>query len=223
MKVILFGASGMVGQGVLRECLLDPEITQVLSVCRTAGEQRNAKLEEIVHKDFTDYSAIEGRMAGYQACFFCLGVSSAGMNEKVYTRLTYDYALAAALVLVKLNPQLTFLYISGQGTDSSECGRTMWARVKGKTENDLLKLGFKSAYMLRPGFIQPLHGIKSRTKFYNILYLLLGPLFPIFKTFFPRQVTTTRELAQRMITIAKQGAPKSVLENSDLHAIRVAS
>jgi uncharacterized protein YbjT (DUF2867 family) len=223
MKAILFGASGMVGQGVLRECLLDPEMTHVLAIGRTATGQSHAKLEEIVHKDFTDFSVIESRMTGYDACFFCLGVSSAGMNEKDYTRVTYDYTMAAARTLVKLNPQMTFLYISGQGTDSSERGRSMWARVKGKTENDLLTLPFKAAYLLRPGFIQPLHGIKSKTKFYNLFYMVLGPILPVFRALFPSHVTTTEELGKRMMQIAKEGASKHVLENSDLHAIRAAS
>src|SRR5580700_8429915 len=153
MKVILFGATGMVGQGVLRECLLDPEIESVLAVGRSPTGQRNPKLREILHDNFLDYAAIESQLTGYDACFFCLGVSSVGMSEERYRHLTYDITLAAAATLARLNPQLVFVYVTGQGTDSSQKGRLMWARVKGKTENDLLKLPFKAAYMFRPAAI----------------------------------------------------------------------
>lgn len=167
MNAILFGATGMVGQGVLRECLLDPGVHQILSIVRTPSGQQHPKLRELVHTDFFDYSTIEPELTGFDACFFCLGVSSAGMDEAKYKRLTYDLTLAAATTLAKLNPQMTFLYVSGAGTDSTEHGRSMWARVKGKTENDLLKLPFHAAYMFRPGVIQPLHGIRSKTKLYQ--------------------------------------------------------
>ena len=164
MKVILFGATGMVGQGVLRECLLDPGIETVLAVGRSPTGERQAKLREVVHKDFTDFSAIEPQLTGYDACFFCLGVSSVGMEEERYRHLTYDITLAAAKTLSRLNPQMVFVYVTGRGTDSTEQGRLMWARVKGKTENDLLKLPFRAAYMFRPAGIQPLHGIRSRRR-----------------------------------------------------------
>ena len=150
MKVILFGATGMVGQGVLRECLLDAGVESVLAVGRSLSGQRHAKLREIVHGNFLDYSAIESQLAGYDACFFCLGVSSVGMSEERYRHLTYDITLAAATALARLNPQMVFVYVTGRGTDSTERGSLMWARVKGKTENDLLKLPFKAAYMFRP-------------------------------------------------------------------------
>jgi uncharacterized protein YbjT (DUF2867 family) len=163
MKVILFGATGMVGQGVLRECLLDPGVESVLAVGRSPTGQRNAKLREILHDNFFDFSAIESGLAGFEACFFCLGVSSVGMSEQSYRHLTYDLTLAAATTLSKLSPGMVFIYVTGQGTDSTEQGRLMWARVKGKTENDLRKLPFKAAYMFRPAAIQPLHGIRSKT------------------------------------------------------------
>jgi uncharacterized protein YbjT (DUF2867 family) len=163
MNVILFGATGMVGQGVLRECLLDSDVQQILSIVRTPSGQQHPKLRELVHTNFFDYSAMEPQLTGCGACFFCLGVSSAGMDEAKYTQLTYDLTLAAASTLARLNPSMTFLYVSGAGTDSTERGRTMWARVKGKTENALLKLPFRAAYMFRPGIIQPLHGIRSKT------------------------------------------------------------
>ena len=219
VRVILFGATGMVGKGVLRECLLDLEVESVLTVGRSATGQQHEKLREIVHKDFFNFSAIESNLTGYDACFFCLGVSSAGMTEQEYTRLTYDITMAAAQTLARLNPNMTFLYISGMGTDSSERGRSMWARVKGKTENALLRLPFKAAYMLRPGYIQPLHGIRSKTKLYQALYTVMAPLYSSWKVLLPNYVTTTEQLGRAMIKIAKQGAPKHVLETRDFNAI----
>jgi len=217
MNVILFGASGMVGRGVLRECLLDPDIGKVLSVVRGPTRQQHAKLRELVHRDFYDFSTIETELYGFEACFFCLGVSSAGMTEEAYTRVTFDLTMAAARTLVKLNPGMTFIYVSGQGTDSSERRRTMWARVKGKTENALFRLPFKAAYMFRPGIIQPLHGIRSKTKAYQALYTVLGPFLPLLKRSFPNSVTTTEQLGRAMIKVARQGSPKQVLDNRDIN------
>lgn len=223
MNVILFGATGMIGQGVLRECLLDEEVERVLAVGRRGTGKQHEKLHEVLHEDFSDFSAIEGHLAGYDACFFCLGVSSAGMSEKDYRRVTYDVTLAAAKTLMKLNPGMTFIYVSGTGTDSSERGRTMWARVKGETEYALLKLPFKAAYMFRPAFIQPRHGIVSRTRIYRVLYAVMGPLYPLWKTLIPKYVTTTEQLGLAMIHVAKHGAPKRILENADITAaIRIA-
>jgi uncharacterized protein YbjT (DUF2867 family) len=221
MNVILFGATGMVGQGVLRECLLDPDVHQILSIVRTPSNQPHPKLRELVHTNFFDYSTIEPELTGYDACFFSLGVSSAGMDEAKYTHLTYDLTLAAATTLARLNPQMTFLYVSGAGTDSTEHGRTMWARVKGKTENDLLKLPFRAAYMFRPGFIQPLHGIRSKTKLYQTFYTALNPILPLLKSAFPRYITTTEELARAMLNVARNGYPSPILETPDI--IRAAS
>jgi len=217
MNVLLFGASGMVGQGVLRECLLDPEVTAVLSIVRSSTGQRHPKLREIVHQDFFDFSSIESELAGFDSCFFCLGVSSAGMSEQDYRRITFDITLAAAQTLVKLNPNMTFIYVSGAGTDSSEHGRMMWARVKGQTENALLRLPFKAAYMFRPGVIVPLHGIKSRTMLYRVPYAILGPLLPLLNRLFPKYVTTTEKLGRAMLIAAKRGAPKPVLESADIN------
>jgi len=217
MKVILFGATGMVGQGVLRECLLDPDVEQILSIVRTATGRREPKLRELVHNDFFDFSRVENDLAGYDACFFCLGVSSAGMNEADYRRVTYDIALSAARTLARINPAMTFIYVSGMGTDSSENGSSMWARVKGKTENDLLGLRFKAAYMFRPAAIVPLHGIKSKTKLYQFFYTVLGPVLPVMYKAFPQYVTTSEQLGRAMLTVAKRGAPKSVLENPDIN------
>ena len=176
MKVILLGATGMVGQGVLRECLRDPEIAEVLAIGRSATGQQHAKLRETVREDLFDLSDLAATLPGYDACFFCLGVSSAGMKEEAYRRVTYDLTMAVARSLAQQNPGMTFLYLSGAGTDSSERGRSMWARVKGKTENDLLKLPFAAAYMLRPGYIQPMHGVRSKTGWYRALYAVAALL-----------------------------------------------
>jgi len=224
MKVILFGASGMVGQGVLRECLLDPAVERVLTVVRRATGQRHAKVVEQVHDNFVDFSAIERQLSGYDACFFCLGVSSAGMSEDAYRRVTHDITLAAANTLVRRNAAaMTFIFVSGAGTDSSEQGRTMWARVKGQTENALLRLRFNAAYMFRPGFIQPQHGITSRTRAYRVLYALFAPLFPVLQALFPAHVMTTEQLGRAMLRAAKLGAPRPVLEASDIIALAAAA
>ncbi|MGA2741930.1 MAG: epimerase [Bryobacteraceae bacterium] len=219
MNVVLFGASGMVGQGVLRECLLDPDVQSVLSIGRSATGARDPKLRELVHRDFTDFSSIESQLSGFEACFFCLGVSSVGLKEGDYRRVSYDFTMAAARVLVKLNPGMTFVYVSGTGTDSSERGRTMWARVKGKTENDLFRLPFRAAYMFRPGVIVPLHGIKSRTKAVRVAYAAIGPLLPLVRAVFPKYVTTTELLGRAMINAAKHGAPTTLLENADINEL----
>jgi uncharacterized protein YbjT (DUF2867 family) len=218
MNVLLFGASGMVGQGVLRECLLDPDVERVVSVVRSPTGQRHEKLREIVHRDFYDLSPLSGELSGLDACFFCLGVSAAGMSEEAYRRVTYDLTLGAAELLVRLNPGMTFIYVSGSGTDSTEKGRMMWARVKGATENALLRLPFKAAYMFRPAFIQPLHGVRSKTKLYRAAYVVTTPLFPLVKKLFPRWVTTTEQVGRAMLAVARQGYPKPILESWDIAA-----
>lgn len=223
MKVILFGATGMVGQGVLRECALDPEVDRVLVVGRSASGTQQAKVEEIVHPDLFDLTAIADRLTGYDACLFCLGVSAAGMKERDYERVTYDLTLWVASTLAGLNPAMTFVYVSGAGTDSTERGRMMWARVKGKTENALLRIPFKAAYMFRPGYIQPLHGIRAKTGWYNALYAIMAPLYPLWKALFPNAVTTTEQLGRAMIQVAKQGNPKRVLESRDINSISTSS
>jgi len=219
MRVILFGATGMVGQGVLRECLLDPDVNAILTVGRSATGTTDAKVRELVPPNMFNYSGVERELAGYDACFFCLGVSSAGMKEPDYERVTYGLTMAAAQSLVRMNPQMTFVYVSGQGTDSSEKGRTMWARVKGKTENALLRLPFKSAYMFRPGFIQPLHGIRSKTALYQAIYSLTGPVIPLLRWLFPKVILTTEEIGKAMLAVAKRGSPVKVLEVRDMQAL----
>jgi uncharacterized protein YbjT (DUF2867 family) len=220
VKVILFGATGMVGQGVLRECLRDSGIETVLAVGRNpVRAEQQPKLREIVHKDFTDYSAIESQLAGYDACFFCLGVSSLGMAEERYRHFTYDITLAAAKTLSRLNPQMVFVYVTGQGTDSTERGRLMWARVKGKTENDLLKLPFKAAYMFRPAGIQPLYGIRSKTMWVQAIYVGAAPLLSLLNSVAPKYMTTTEQLGRAMIKVVRQGYPKPVLESEDINRL----
>jgi uncharacterized protein YbjT (DUF2867 family) len=218
MKVVLFGATGMVGQGVLRECLLDPGVERVLTIGRRATGQTHDKLREIVLKDLTDYSSVGGDLQGYDACFFCLGVTSAGMSEADYRRVTYDIAVAAARALVEKNPGMTFIFVSGAGTDGTGKSRVMWARVKGDAENAILKLPFKAAYAFRPAFIRPTHGITSRTPMYRVLYAIMAPLFPLLKAFFPRHVTTTERVGRAMLNVARTGADRPVLENQDIDA-----
>ncbi len=225
VKVILFGATGMVGQGVLRECLLDTDVDSVLAIGRSNTGQRHAKLHEIVQQDIADLSATtattgtEARLSGYDACFFCLGISAVGTDEQAYRRVTYDLTLSVAATLAKLNPAMTFIYVSGAGTDSTERARMMWARVKGKTENALLQMPFRAVYAFRPGYIQPLHGIRTKTKWYGAVYAMMGPLYPMWKLLFPKYVTTTECVGRAMLQVAKHGAPKHVLENQDINAI----
>jgi uncharacterized protein YbjT (DUF2867 family) len=219
MKVILFGATGMVGQGVLRECLLDPKVQSVLSIGRRKTGQTGAKFRELIPPDLSDLSAHESELSGFDACFFCLGVSSVGLAEADYRRVTYDLTLAIAQTLARLNPAMTFIYVSGEGTDGSERGRMMWARVKGQTENALLRLPFKAAVMFRPGFIVPLHGIVSKTLLYRIPYALLRPFGPMLYRMLPRYVTTTEQLGRAMLRIAESGSSKTVLTNRDMNAL----
>lgn len=217
MRVILFGATGMVGQGVLRECLLSPDVTSVLTVGRRLSGQTHEKLQELTHSDFSDFTPLESKLTGFDACFFCLGVTSAGISEAEYTRVTYGFTMAAASVLAPFNPGMTFIYVSGAGTDSSERGRTMWARVKGRTENALLKQPFKAVYMFRPGLIQPLPGIVSRTRLYRVLYTVMSPFLPLLKSLFPDSMTTTESVGRAMIYAARFGAPTPVLETRDIN------
>lgn len=219
MDVALFGATGMVGQGVLRECLLDPRVDRVVSIGRRSSGLHHAKLREIVQEDLLDLSTIESQLGGLDACFFCLGVSSAGMTEENYRRVTYDLTLAAASTLSKMNPNMTFIYVSGEGTESSERGRSMWARVKGKTENALLRLPFKAAYMFRPAFIQPMHDETSRTRLYRAMYTIGRPLVPLLKRMLPRYVTTTEQIGRAMIAVADHGAPTSILGTEEINRL----
>jgi uncharacterized protein YbjT (DUF2867 family) len=216
MNVVLFGATGMIGQGVLRECLLNEDVRGVVSVVRNPSGQQHKKLQELIAVNFLDFSSMAPELTGLDACIYCLGVSSAGMTEQEYTRITFDYTMEAARSLLNANPEMAFLYVSGAGTDGSESGRTMWARVKGKTENALLRLGFKAAYMFRPGFIQPLHGIQSKTRLYRTIYAISTPIFPVLSTIFPRYVTTTEQLGRAMLAVARDGYRKPILEMRDI-------
>src|SRR5262245_52138436 len=202
MRVVIFGATGMVGKGVLLECLDDPRVDEILLVSRHALDVHHPKIREVLHEDFFDFSTIESRFAGLDACFFCLGVSSVGMSEDEYRRLTYDLTLAAATAIANVTAGcLTFCYVSGEGTDSTERGRTAWARIKGQTENALMRLPFEAAYMFRPGYIQPLRGIRSKTRWYQAGYDVLGWLYPLLRRALPRYVTTTVNLGRAMIQV----------------------
>ncbi len=219
MNVLIFGATGMVGHGVLRESLLAPDVKLVQTIGRSITGQQNPKLRELALPDLTNYAGLDAQLSGFDACFFCLGVSSTGMKQQDYERITYDLTLAAAQTLARLNPQMTFLYVSGAGTDSSEQGRVMWARVKGRTENALLRLPFKAAYMIRAGAIEPVHGARSKTRLYRVIYGLTKPLFPLLRHAFPNLVQTTEEIGKAMLAVARNGAPKPILETSDIRAI----
>jgi uncharacterized protein YbjT (DUF2867 family) len=216
MKVVLFGATGMIGQGVLRECLLADDVDRVLAIGRTPAGREHVKLREIVHKDLYDLSAFEAELSGYDACFFCLGVSSAGLSEEAYRHITYDLTISAAATLAKANPGITFIYVSGAGTDSTERGRSMWARIKGKTENDLIAMDGLTGYAFRPGAIQPLHGARSRTRWYRLAYIVLRPVLGGARRLFPRQITTTEQIGLAMLRVARSGAPKRILESPDI-------
>lgn len=218
MKVLIFGASGMVGQGVLRVCLHDDAVSEVLVIGRSALAQQHAKMRMIVRDNLLDFAGLEVELASVDACFYCLGVSSTSLGEDAYTRITFDLTLAAARALALAHPGACFTYVSGAGTDSSERGRTMWARVKGRTENALLALPLK-AVMFRPGAIAPLHGEVSKTPSYRLFYTLLGPMLPGLKAFFPGYITSTEQLGRAMLTVARQGSPKPVLESADIERL----
>jgi hypothetical protein len=224
-KVIVTGATGMVGRAALLECLDSPDVETVLSINRRPLGLAHPKLKEILHGDFTDLAPVEGQLAGYQACFFCLGVSSAGMSEEKYSRLTYDLTLGFARVLARLNPGMTFCYVSGKGTDSTEKGGMMWARVKGRTENALLAMAregaFKSVYMFRPGFIRPLRGVKSSTPMYAFFIALGRPLFPLLMRF-PDQATTSVAVGRALIACARDGYRKPHVESADINRLGAA-
>ncbi|AIZ64044.1 epimerase [Hymenobacter sp. DG25B] len=215
IKAILTGATGMVGEGVLHECLNHPEVEQVLSISRKPSGITHPKLREILHEDFLDLSPIQDQLTGYNACFFCLGVSSVGMKEPEYRRLTYNLTLHFAQTLLPLNPGLTFCYVSGAGTDSTEKGRQMWARVKGKTENELLHMGFAHAYMFRPGFMQATPGLQHTLPYYKYF----GWLYPALRKFLPQYVSTLKELGLAMINVVQKGYFKPVLEVPNIVAL----
>jgi uncharacterized protein YbjT (DUF2867 family) len=219
MNVLVLGATGMVGQGVLRECLLDGGVSRVVTLGRTPAARPDPKLRDIVHGDLLHLGPIEDQLRDLDACFYCLGASAAGLSEDAYARINHDITLAVAETLVRLDPDMTFVYVSGSGTDSTERGRTMWARVKGRTENALLRLPFRAAYMLRPGLIIPMHGIRSKTRIYRIFYTLLGPVLPALKMIFPRSVITTEQLGRGMLRLARSGYSKPVLEMADLASL----
>ncbi len=212
LKVIVTGATGMVGEGVLHECVLHPDIGEILVLTRKSSGYIHPKVKEIVHEDFFDLSSIEQQLKEYDACFFCLGVSSVGMKEEEYTRMTYTLTMHVATTLVKNITNMTFCYISGAGTDSTETGKSMWARVKGKTENDLLKLPFKNVYLFRPGYMHPTKGLKNTLSYYKYL----SWLYPVLRFAFPSAASTLKELGLAMINSALRGYEKQILNVKDI-------
>lgn len=223
LKVIITGSTGMIGKGVLLECLDDDRIGEVLVVNRNPLGMQHSKLKEVLLPDFLHPETIQSQLEGYDAVFFCLGVSAGGMNEEDYTRITYHYTLNMAKVFQAVNPDGTFIYISGTGTDSTEKGRMMWARVKGKTENDLLKLGFKQAFMFRPGVIKPLKGIESRTGSYRTMYKIVSPFWGIISALMGKNLTDTVRIGQAMINVTLNGSDKQHFENPEINALAEAS
>lgn len=217
MKVVIFGASGMVGQGVLLECLRSRDIERVLIVGRSGVGRQDPKLREVLVQDLFDVSSYAEELTDLDACFFTLGVSSAGMDEAEYKRLTYDLTIGIAQEVAARSPALCFTYVSGAGTDSSEHSRTMWARVKGATENALLRMPFRSAFMFRPGMIQPLDGIRSKTRAYRYGYIFMAPVLPLLRRAFPNSISTTREIGRAMLYVARHSWPRPVLEAKDIH------
>jgi uncharacterized protein YbjT (DUF2867 family) len=213
IRAIVTGVTGMVGEGVLHECLNHDDVEKVLVISRRPCGVSHPKLKEIVHNNFHDLSSIEKQLGGYNACFFCLGASSVGMVEEEYRRLTYDLTMHVAETLCKYNPDMTFCYVSGAGTDSTEKGRLMWARVKGKTENDLMKLPFKRVFAFRPAFMEPTKGLKNTHGYYKVM----RPLFPLFRALFPRYISTLKEVGIAMINAALKGYQKQVLEVKDIN------
>lgn len=219
MRVVVFGASGMVGKGVLLECIDDPRVAHVLVIGRSSCGVRGDKVEEVLLSDLTDYSGIEAKLEGLDACFYCLGVSSVGMSEEAYRKVTVDLTVAAAEALEKKSPGLTFIYVSGQGTDESEKGAIMWARVKGEAENRILAMGFKAAFMFRPGVIEPLRDVRPKATLTKVAYAVGWPLFPLLRAISPRLSTTTEAVGKAMIELAAEGSDRRYFENGDINAL----
>ncbi|WP_419872813.1 NAD-dependent epimerase/dehydratase family protein [Candidatus Pristimantibacillus sp. PTI5] len=217
MKFIIFGATGMVGQSALRECLLDDKVQEIVAIGRKHPGQQHEKLKSIIIENVADLHSIEQEITGFDACLFCLGVSSRGMKEEEYKRITYGITLSVAETLVRLNPQITFIYVSGSGTDSTERGRAMWARVKGKTENELLQFPFKAAYMFRPGLILPLHGVRSKTKLYQFLYNVLKPFYPSLSK--SNSIVTSEQLGKAMVQVVSTGYFSPIIESTEIKKI----
>ncbi|RQX19944.1 epimerase [Micromonospora ureilytica] len=215
MRVVVFGATGMVGQGVLRECLLADDVREVLTVGRRPTGRQDPKLRELTVADVGELDGVRAELTGVDACFYCPGVSSLGLDEAAYTRVSYDYPMAAARLFAEVSPQVTFVYVSGQGTDSSGRGRVMWARVKGRAENAVMDL-LPNGYAARPGFIQPTYGAVSKTRWYRFGYAVTRPLFPVLSRLLPNQVTTTDGIGRAMLRVARQGSPVRVLGNREL-------
>jgi uncharacterized protein YbjT (DUF2867 family) len=218
MKVVITGSSGMVGQGVLLECLEHPNVTEVLVINRKSIASKHPKINEVLIDNFFEFDSIEQQLIGYDACFFCIGTSAVGKKETEYTKTTYNLTIDFAKAFVKQNINSVFCYVSGAGTDSTEKGRTMWARVKGKTENTLLKMHFKSAYMFRPGYIQPLKGVKSRTNWYSLIYSFFSPIYLILKHF-PATATNTINIGKAMIKAAEGNYTNNILNNKEINEL----
>ena len=219
IKVIITGSTGMIGKGVLMECLDNPNVSSILLINRNSIEMENVKIKELIVEDFHNLSPFREALVGYDACYFCMGVSAFRMKEREYNEITYKMTLHLAKLLSDINPELSFCYVSGMGTASSEQGRSMWARVKGKTENTILKLPLKSAFLFRPGYVQPMKGIKSKTGMYNTMYAFVKPFYPIFKFIIPNKVTSNINIGKAMICSTLKGSDKTILYNKDINEL----
>lgn len=219
MNVLIFGTTGMVGQGVLRECLLDPGVTRVVAVGRTAAGPAHPKLQNLILADLFAIGERAADLAGFDACFYCLGVTSLGMSEADYSRVTYELTVTIATLLAKANPSMTFVFVSGAGADASGKGRVMWARVKGRAENAVRSQPFKASYVIRPGFIQPLHGIVSKTALYRVMYAAIAPIAAVVTRIAPAGATTTAAIGKAMIGLARAGYSKPILGNADVNQV----
>jgi uncharacterized protein YbjT (DUF2867 family) len=219
MKILVFGASGMVGQGAVRESLLAPDVSEVVVVVRRALDLTHPKLRQIVVDDLLDLSQHRARLKDVSGCFFCIGASAAGMSAEDYKKLTHGLTLAVANKLLDMNPRMVFVYVSGAGADSTERNGRMWARVRGQTENAILRLPFANSFILRPALIEPLHGARSKTRSYRVLYTLLAPLLPLLRWIAPGSVLSTQLLGEAMLGLLRSGAPVRVLESSDIRAL----
>jgi hypothetical protein len=217
MKVVITGSTGMVGKGVLLVCLEDPRISEILLINRSSLNMNHPKLKELLLPDFGKIDQYQSKLTNYDACFFCMGISSVGISEEDYNAITYDLTTNFANIFIAANPNSTFIYVSGTGTDSSEKGKIMWARVKGKTENAILAMPFKAAYMFRPGFIQPMRDISSKFKLYRAFYAISTPLYPLLKSIFPKAITNTDQMGWAMINLAANGSDKKWFYNKDIN------
>lgn len=219
MKILIFGSTGMIGQGALRECLLDTGVSRVVTIVRKPSGQSHARLTEVVVPDLASFSPAQHGLQGFDACFFAIGVTAAGLSEDAYSKVTLDIPVAVAKALLPHNPAMTFVFVSGKGADGTGSGRVMWARVKGRAEMALLQMAFQAVYVLRPGLVRPLHGARSRTAWYRVFYAALAWLLPMLQRVYPNGITTTEQIGRAVLRLAREGYGRQVLESRDINSL----